>query len=79
MSELTDFLNKLSACSLIVLTAASEERLYCRFFLNGVYMDGMFVSAPALVAQLRQLQGEGEEIDSRGIVLLKQLHGVPVS
>ncbi|GHA81414.1 hypothetical protein GCM10007389_39960 [Pontibacter akesuensis] len=38
MNELREFLSLLNACDLIVLTLVSTDRLYCRFFLGGLYM-----------------------------------------
>lgn len=71
MSELNDFLSRLSACDLIVLTIVSS-RFYCRFFMNGLYLDRMYVSNPRIVSELIQLSGEGEEVDASGVARLKQ-------
>ncbi|RDV15456.1 hypothetical protein DXT99_08145 [Pontibacter diazotrophicus] len=73
MSERTGFLNNLDKCNLVVLTPVSKDRTYCRFFLDGLYMDRMYVSDPALVAKLSQLSGKGEEISTGGVARLKQL------
>jgi len=70
MSELTDFYSKLSTCDSIVLKLVNEDRLYCRFFLNGLYLDRMFVTAPALVAELSPLCGE--EVNAGGVARLRQ-------
>ncbi|MCC9169149.1 hypothetical protein [Pontibacter harenae] len=72
MNELTEFLNRISACDLIVLTLVSADRLYCRFFREGLYRDRMFVSDPVLLAELMKLSGKGEEISTAGIAKLKQ-------
>jgi len=73
MRELNGFLTKLAACDLIVLTRVSQERVYCRFFLNGQYVERMFVTEPALVAELSSLCGEGEEITASGVAKLKEM------
>ena len=70
MSELSDFSDRLSACDLMILKLVNEDRLYCRFFLNGLYLDRMFVTAPALVAELSPLCGE--EVNAGGVARLKQ-------
>lgn len=74
MSELTDFLNKLGNCDLIVLTLVSADRIYCRFLLEGQYMDRLYVSESLLIAELKSLCGQGEAIDASGIAKLKQTY-----
>ncbi|RAU82838.1 hypothetical protein [Pontibacter arcticus] len=73
MPELTIFLNNLLSSDLIILTR-NTERTYCRFFKDGVYLDRMYVSDPALLAELHVLLGEGDEINAPGIAKLKQLY-----
>lgn len=73
MSERTGFLNNLDKCDLMVLTPVNKHRTYCRFFLDGQYMDRMYVSDPAVLAKLSQLSGKGEEISIGGVARLKQL------
>ncbi|WP_162055820.1 hypothetical protein [Pontibacter pamirensis] len=72
MSELTEFLTRLTDCDMLVLTLVSTNRLYCRFFLHGLYQDRMFLSDPLLMAELSLLMGEGEVVDAGGIARLKQ-------
>ncbi|MFD3003954.1 hypothetical protein ACFS7Z_26595 [Pontibacter toksunensis] len=72
MSELTEFLNRLTHCDMLVLTLVSTDRLYCRFFLGGLYQDRMFLADPLLMAELNLLMGEGEVVDAGGIARLKQ-------
>lgn len=72
MSELRDFSDRLSACDSIILKLVNGDRLYCRFFLNGLYMDRMFVTEPALVAELSPLCSEGEQVNASGVAKLKQ-------
>lgn len=71
MSELNDFLSRLSDCDLIVMRIASS-RFYCKFFMNGQYLDRMYVSNPRIVSELMQLSGEGEEVDASGVARLKE-------
>ncbi|PVY42219.1 hypothetical protein [Pontibacter virosus] len=75
MSELTEFLQKLESCecNLIVLTYIGDERLYCRFFKDGLYKDRMFITDQSIITQLRSVSGEGEEIDTNGISKLQKL------
>ncbi|MFD2245033.1 hypothetical protein [Pontibacter ruber] len=75
MIELTEFLTKLNSCDRIVLTD-SEERTYCRFFRDGLYLDRMYVTDAIILAELDPLKKtseEGEEVDAAGIAKLKQL------
>ncbi|WP_162056126.1 hypothetical protein [Pontibacter pamirensis] len=65
MSELTELLSRLTTCDMLVLTHVSTDRLYCRFFLHGLYQDRMFLSDPLLM-------GEGEVVDAGGVARLKQ-------
>ena len=74
MNELTEFLNKLTACDLIVLTPVSTDRIYCRYFHQGLYKDRMFVTDPNLIAELNELSGEGDEVDIIGVAKLKQTY-----
>ena len=73
MSELEEFFDKLNFCDLIVLTMFSKDRIYCRFFLNGVYMDRVYVSDAAIIKSLQRLSGAGDEISANGVAELKQL------
>lgn len=73
MIELIDFVDKLNYCDLIVLTMFSKDRIYCRFFLNGIYMDRTYVSDAAIIKSLKRLTGEGDEISANGVAELKQL------
>jgi hypothetical protein len=73
MLELTKFLTTLTKADRLVLTVTGE-RTYCRFFLEGVYITRMYLTDPALLAELHPLLGEGEEIDAAGIAKLKQLY-----
>ncbi|PKV75140.1 hypothetical protein [Pontibacter ramchanderi] len=75
MNELVEFLNKLDSCEcdLVVLTFISDDRLYCRFFQGGVYKDRMFLNDSNIIAQLRAVCGEGEEIDTVGISKLRKV------
>ncbi|MCP2044296.1 hypothetical protein [Pontibacter sp. HSC-36F09] len=75
MSELTELLQKLETCEcdLIVLTFVGEDRLYCRFFKDGLYKDRMFISEQNIITELRNVSGEGEEIDASGISKLRKL------
>lgn len=72
MDELSDFLEKLKNCNLIVLTIISDDRTYSRFFLKGVYTGRMYVSDPTILEKLQLLKGEGDEIDTKGVSKLKQ-------
>ena len=72
MSESVGLLKKFDKCDLVVLTPVSKDRTYCRFFLDGLYQDRMFVSGPLLLARLHQLVGEGQVINGSGIARLKQ-------
>ncbi|PRY15531.1 hypothetical protein CLV24_102152 [Pontibacter ummariensis] len=74
MSELKEFLDKLSACdcNLVVLTLISANRVYCRLFKDGQYIDRVFVNDPLIVTELYKLCGRGEEIDADGIAKLRQ-------
>ncbi|HEY4651751.1 MAG TPA: hypothetical protein VIG72_10060 [Pontibacter sp.] len=73
MTELTEFLTKLNNSDLLVLTN-SADRIYCRFFRNGLYTDRMYVTDKSLQSELLSLIGEGEEIDATGIAKLRQLY-----
>ncbi|RDV15474.1 hypothetical protein DXT99_08235 [Pontibacter diazotrophicus] len=73
MSELADFTDKLNYCDLIVLTWVSRDRIYCRFFLSGIYMDRMYVSDEGILSHLHRLCGVGDEISTSGVAELKQL------
>lgn len=55
-----------------MLTLVSIDRLYCRFFLNGLYQGRMLVSDPFLMAELNHLIGEGEVIERTGVAKLKE-------
>ncbi len=70
---MTDFIDKLNYCDLMVLTWVSRDRIYCRFFLNGIYMDRMYVSDAAILAHLHRLCGVGDEVSANGVAELKQL------
>ncbi|MER2999215.1 hypothetical protein [Pontibacter populi] len=72
MPELTKFLTTLTKADLLILTC-SADRTYCRFFNGGMYLDRMYVTNPALLAELHPLMGEGDEINIEGIAKLKQL------
>lgn len=72
MSELTEFLIKLTTCDMLVLTLVSTGRLCCRFFLHGLYQDRLFLSNPLLMAEVNLLVGEGKVVDAGGIARLKQ-------
>lgn len=50
MTELTELLQRLSGCDMIVLTLVNTYRFYCRFFKDRLYQDHMFVSDPLLKA-----------------------------
>lgn len=71
MNELAGFLKKLNNCDLIVLTPISDERMYCRLFLNGVYSGKLYVSDPVILAELHLLKGEGDKVDAEGVTNLK--------
>lgn len=73
MSERTDFIDKLNYCDLIVLTHVSRDRIYCRFFLHGVYMDRIYISDGVVLSHLHRLCGVGDEISLNGVAELKQL------
>ena len=73
MRELEEFVDKLNFCDLIVLTMFSKDRIYCRFFFNGVYMDRVYVSDAAIIKSLQRLSGAGDEISANGVAELKQL------
>ncbi|MCC9166441.1 hypothetical protein [Pontibacter harenae] len=72
MNTLTDFYDKLDNCDVIALTLISSDRLYCRFFKDNLYKSRVFVSDPTLIAELSQLCGKGEIVDTKGVAKLKQ-------
>lgn len=73
MRELADFIDNLNYCDLMVLTWVSRDRIYCRFFLNGIYMDRMYVSDEVILSHLHRLCGVGDEVSANGVAELKQL------
>ncbi|WP_299700515.1 hypothetical protein [uncultured Pontibacter sp.] len=81
MNELVKFLGKLDSCEcdLVVLTFISDDRLYCRFFQGGMYKDRMFINNEGIIAQLRAVCGEGEEIDTVGISKLREVFSTQAS
>lgn len=50
----------------------NTDRVYCRFFKEGIYKDRMYITEPFIVAELYSICGEGEEIDASGIAKLKR-------
>lgn len=73
MSEIADFSNKLRDCDLIVLSSFSKDRTYCRFFLQGQYIDRMYLSSPVILDRVRQLSGTGDEITAEGVAKLLKI------
>ncbi|WP_162054318.1 hypothetical protein [Pontibacter pamirensis] len=71
MNELTNFYKKLSGCDFIALTPINEGRFYCRFYLNGLYLDRMFITDISLQEELLLLSEDDEMIDENSISRLK--------
>ncbi|MBB6609945.1 hypothetical protein H7F15_02755 [Pontibacter sp. Tf4] len=71
MQEVKELLNKLTKSDSVLVTEL-KNRSYCRFFRDGQYIDRMFVTNPALLAELLPLVGEAYEIDATGIATLAQ-------
>lgn len=71
MNELTDFSEKLSTCDFIAITPVSQDRMYCRFYADGLYVDRMFISHLSLLEDLILLSKNDEVIEENGISRLK--------
>ena len=71
MNELTNFSEKLSACDFIAITPVSQDRMYCRFYADGLYIDRMFISHLSLLEDLILLSNDNEVIEENDIARLK--------
>ncbi|GAA4430388.1 hypothetical protein GCM10023188_16960 [Pontibacter saemangeumensis] len=71
MNELIDFSEKLSTCDFIAITPVSQDRMYCRFYADGLYVDRMFISHLSLLEDLILLSKDDEVIEENGISRLK--------
>jgi len=80
MNELIDFAEKLFACDFIALTPVTKDRMYCRFYANGLYFDRMFVSNLNLLEELVYLcKDDDEVIDETSITRLKDKYNKMVN
>lgn len=71
MNELLNFSEKLSTCDFIAITPVSEDRMYCRFYAEGLYVDRMFISHLSLLEDLILLSKDEEVIEETAIIRLK--------
>ena len=71
MDELINFSEKLCTCDFIAITPVSQDRMYCRFYADGLYIDRMFISHLSLLEDLILLSKDDEVIEETGIVRLK--------
>lgn len=71
MDELVYFSEKLCTCDFIAITPVSQHRMYCRFYVDGLYVDRMFVSHLSLLEDLILLCKDDEVIEETGIVRLR--------
>lgn len=71
MNEITNFSEKLSTCDFIAITPVSQDRMYCRFYADGLYVDRMFISHMSLLEDLILLSKDDEVIEDNGITCLK--------
>lgn len=71
MNELLNFSEKLSTCDFIAITPVSEDRMYCRFYAEGLYVDRMFISHLSLLEDLILLSKDEEVIEETAVVRLK--------
>lgn len=71
MDELTDFSERLSTCDFIAITPVGQDRMYCRFYADGLYVDRMFISHLSLLEDLILLSKDEEVIEENGIYRLK--------
>jgi hypothetical protein len=79
MDVLTHFTKYLSECDQIRVTHVSEDRLYCRFYKDGLYLGRMFITEASLCEELQMLSSDEESINQAAFDELKSKYCAPTS